>query len=50
MVVCFKQVSQCQRHGAKIILHGRDIEEARLFATKIAEKEQLQYVNGYAEL
>lgn len=48
MILCSNQVSQCQRYGAKVTMHGRDIEEARLFATEIAKKEQLQYVNGYA--
>ena len=40
-------MSQCRRYGAEVILHGRDIEEARQLAVEKAEKEQLRYVNGY---
>ena len=40
------KVSQCQKYGASVILHGQDIDEAKKYAMKKAEKEELLYVNG----
>ena len=39
------QVSRCRQYGAETIIHGKDIEEAKEYATKVAEMKQ--YVNRY---
>ena len=44
--LCSNQVDRCRAYNAKIIEHGKDIGEAKELATKIAEEEGLQYVNG----
>ncbi len=33
-------------YGAKVELHGTDIYEAKKYATDLANKEGLRYVNG----
>ena len=40
------QVERSRACNAKIIQHGKDIGEAKDLATKKAEEEGLQYVNG----
>ena len=36
----------CRDYKANIILHGKDIGEAKELAAKKGEEEGLQYVNG----
>ena len=40
------QVEQYEARNPKIIQHGKDFKEAKNRATKKAEEEGLQYVNG----
>ena len=40
------QVSRCRKYGATVILHGKDLEEAKQFATEKGKKDDLKYVNG----
>jgi len=39
------QVDLCEKFNPKIILHGKDLVEAKELATRKAEEEGLQYVN-----
>ncbi|HKI70631.1 MAG TPA: pyridoxal-phosphate dependent enzyme, partial [Verrucomicrobiae bacterium] len=41
------KVSNCRRLGAKVVLHGADIGEARSRADEIGTEEQLTYLNGF---
>jgi threonine dehydratase len=41
------KVSNCRRLGAKVVLHGGDIAEARARADEIARKQKLTYINGF---
>jgi threonine dehydratase len=41
------KVSHCRELGANVILHGRDIGDAKVLATQRAEAEGLTYINGY---
>ncbi len=41
------KISNCQRLGAEVILHGGSLEEAKEHADKIAAERQLTYINGY---
>ena len=36
-----------QKFGARVIIEGAHIGEAKLFAETLVEKEDLTYVNGY---
>ena len=40
------QVEWCRIYNPKIIQHGKDLLEAKELATRKAEEEGLQYVNG----
>jgi threonine dehydratase len=41
------KVDKCRKFGARIIIHGAHIGEAKEFAETLVEKEQLTYINGY---
>ena len=41
------KVVNCQQMGANVILHGNNIEEARLFAQELIQQRGLTYINGY---
>jgi threonine dehydratase len=41
------KVSNCQKLGATVVLHGRDFGEAKAHADKIAKKKSLAYIDGY---
>ena len=41
------KVVNCQRLGAKVLLHGTNIAEARQRAEELVPKEGLTYINGY---
>lgn len=41
------KVANCRRLGAKVVLHGADLEEARIRADEIAADEDLRYINGF---
>ena len=40
-------LSLLQKFGARIIIHGAHIGEAKEYAETLVEKEELIYVNGY---
>ena len=44
------KVSRCLEYGAKVELHGKNLEEAKQYAHKLAEEQNLQYINGWVEL
>ena len=41
------KVSNCQKLGATVVLHGRDFGEAKAHADKIATEKSLAYIDGY---
>src|SRR5207245_4196359 len=41
------KVSNCQKLGARVVLHGKDFGEAKARAHEIATKEKLAYIDGY---
>jgi threonine dehydratase len=41
------KVSNCQKLGANIVLHGKDFGEAKARAHELAKKEGLAYIDGY---
>lgn len=46
-VAPISKVDKCRKFGARVILHGQHIGEAKEFAESLVEKEGLSYVNGY---
>ena len=46
ILLCSNQVDLYRTRNAKIIQHGKDLAEAKNLATRKAEEEGLQYVNG----
>ncbi|GBP85808.1 hypothetical protein EVAR_65872_1 [Eumeta japonica] len=41
------KISKCERYGAKTILHGQTLAEAKRFAMSLANEKGMIYVNGY---
>ena len=41
------KVDKCRKFGARIIIHGAHIGEAKEFAETLVDKEGLTYINGY---
>lgn len=41
------KITNCQKLGANVVLHGHDFGEAKAHAHKIAEEKSLAYVDGY---
>src|SRR3954463_4812614 len=41
------KVNNCQKLGARVILHGKDFAEARMRAHEIAAKDKQAYIDGY---
>jgi threonine dehydratase len=41
------KVDKCEKIGAKILVHGINIYEARIHALGIAKEKRMLYVNGY---
>lgn len=41
------KVDKCRKFGARIIIHGAHIGEAKEFAETLVESEGLTYINGY---
>jgi len=44
------KVSNCQKLGATVVLHGRDFSEAKAHAHEIAKEKSLAYIDGYDDL
>ena len=40
-------MERCRQYGAEVIVHGRDIGEAKERALQMAKERDLVYVNGY---
>jgi threonine dehydratase len=41
------KISNCQKLGATVVLHGNDFAEAKARANKLAKKKGLAYIDGY---
>src|SRR5436305_2472432 len=41
------KITNCQKLGANVVLHGKDFAEARAHAHHLADKESLAYIDGY---
>ncbi|XP_028176508.1 L-threonine ammonia-lyase-like [Ostrinia nubilalis] len=41
------KINKCEKLGAKVIMHGANIFEARLHAMGISKEKKMLYVNGY---
>src|SRR5947208_16982738 len=41
------KVSNCQKLGATVVLHGKDFGEAKAHAHTIATEKRLAYIDGY---
>jgi threonine dehydratase len=41
------KVSNCQKLGATVVLHGRDFSEAKAHRHEIAKEKSLAYIDGY---
>jgi len=41
------KVTNCQKLGATVVLHGRDFGEAKAHAHEIAKEKELAYIDGY---
>jgi threonine dehydratase len=41
------KISNCEQMGAKVLLEGSNIDEARQHAMKLVEKHSFAYINGY---
>ena len=41
------KVTNCQKLGATVVLHGRDFSEAKAHAHEIAKEKSLAYIDGY---
>jgi threonine dehydratase len=44
------KITNCQKLGANVVLHGRDFGEAKAHADKLAEEKGLAYIDGYDDL
>ena len=44
------KVNNCRKLGAKVVLHGIDLAEARIKADQLAVEYNLTYINGYDDL
>src|SRR5438046_7713385 len=41
------KISNCQKLGATVVLHGKDFEQAKAHALCISEERGLAYIDGY---
>ena len=41
------KVSNCQKLGATVVMHGDDFDEAKAHAHALADERRLAYINGY---
>lgn len=44
------KIRNCRNFGARVLLHGRDIQEARTRADELVRTEGLTYINGFDDL
>ncbi|KAI6219708.1 Threonine ammonia-lyase [Aphelenchoides besseyi] len=41
------KISSCRSYGAQVILKGRNIQEARVYAMELSKARDLKYINGF---
>jgi len=41
------KIQACQQHGAKVVVQGKDMGEARRIALQLSKEKNLVYINGY---
>jgi threonine dehydratase len=41
------KISKCRGHGAEVILHGENLDDARVLAREMAEKNGATYIHGF---
>ena len=41
------KINNCRKHGAKVLLHGNNINDAQKRAHELERSEELTYINGY---
>ncbi|KAI6197453.1 hypothetical protein M3Y94_01226300 [Aphelenchoides besseyi] len=41
------KISSCRSYGAEVILKGRNIQEARVYAMELSKARDLKYINGF---
>src|SRR5947209_204400 len=44
------KITNCQKLGANVVLHGKDFAEAKAHAHELAARESLAYIDGYDDL
>ncbi|XP_049877860.1 L-threonine ammonia-lyase-like [Pectinophora gossypiella] len=47
ITTAMNKVSKCERTGAKVLLHGANINEAKSHAMGIRSEKRMTYINGY---
>lgn len=46
IVTAITKVNRCEQFGAKVILHGTNMAEAKLHAMTIGKDKRMIYING----
>ncbi|KAI6183648.1 Threonine ammonia-lyase [Aphelenchoides bicaudatus] len=41
------KISSCRSYGAEVILKGKNIQEARVYAMQLSQERGLKYINGF---
>lgn len=47
IVAPIMKVQKCRNYNANVIVHGKDMSEAKKYAMKVARENGLTYINGY---
>lgn len=43
------QVTRCKSYGARVDQYGQNIYESKKYATELAKREGLRYINGLVD-
>lgn len=46
LVAPMMKIQSCRQHGARVVVQGQDMAEAKAIAMRMARDEQLAYING----
>jgi threonine dehydratase len=46
IVAPIMKIQSCQQHGAKVVVQGKDMGEARRIALQLSKETNLTYING----
>jgi threonine dehydratase len=46
IVAPIMKIQSCQQHGAKVVVKGKDMGEARRIALRLSKEMDLVYING----